>query len=217
MNEPLLISVCKDYEQALLVIRNTDNMTVPSELLNNVAVLNQLQMDSLKTETGQSPSEAIRDMYAQALKNSAESGKSSDEIEASQLTIKFNIANFYEHIGEKEKAEHLYLELIKKYPAYVDSLLRLAIMRFRDEKYDETIKMASEVTQIEPEDTRAWLILGNAYFAKKDVREARKKYEHVMMKIDRHDSFALCALGNLQIWYLRHDTKSPNVCFPFDY
>ena len=89
--------------------------------------------------------------------------------------------------------------------------LRLAMLRAADKKYDEAISILKEVTEVDKENIKAWLILGNVYLKSKDYRSARKSFENVLANVSKHDSYALCSLGNWNIWVSRHDVK--NVCF----
>ena len=96
------------------ILQNTENYKIPAELLNNVAVLNQIQMESFDSEGV----EKIKMLYAEALKMT--DMQNSNTSEASKVTIKFNIATLYEMLGESEKAESMYLELIEAHPSYLD-------------------------------------------------------------------------------------------------
>jgi tetratricopeptide (TPR) repeat protein len=103
-----------DCEHALQILRNTENYKIPAELLNNVAVMNQIQMENSSPETF----EKIQMLYGEALKMADLDNSSTTE--ATKLTVKFNIATFYEVMEQNDKAEDLYLELIEAYPSYLD-------------------------------------------------------------------------------------------------
>lgn len=106
-------------------MRNTEGVQIPAELLNNVAVLNQIQLDASRKDPA--AMDTIQVLYAEALRNierAAEaSGDMTEDMEANRLTIQFNIAVFYEESGQKVKAENMYLDLVKKYPAYTDCMV----------------------------------------------------------------------------------------------
>lgn len=76
--------------------------------------MNQIQMEINASET----IEKIQVLYGEALKIADR--ENTNTTEATKLTVKFNIATLYEMIGQDEKAEGLYLELIEKYPSYLD-------------------------------------------------------------------------------------------------
>ena len=191
-----------DYEQALQILRNTEGKQVPTELLNNVAVLTQIQMERFSAEEDAEDLAKIQGLYAEALKNiqsQTENDALQSDIEATQLTIKFNIATLYEASGQSEKAENLYLDLINEYPAYTDSLLRLAIMRYKDNRIPEAIEIVTEVTQYSKDNIDAWLLLGYFNLERRDLKAARHTFESVLLKLDKHHPYALTAIGNIYL------------------
>jgi tetratricopeptide (TPR) repeat protein len=183
-------------------LQNSENYKIPAELFNNVAVMTQNQMENSNPES----IEKIQMLYGEALKIA--DLDNSNTAEATKLTVKFNIATFYELIGQNEKAEALYLELIETYPSYLDcnlfgslilALIRLASMRLKSKKTSDAIAMLKEITEFDKGKLEAWHILGSCYFDNKDWTRVKRVLDHILTKIDKHDPYALTMYGNLYL------------------
>jgi RNA polymerase-associated protein CTR9 len=61
----------------------------------------------------------------------------------------------------------------------------------------------------------ALLMLGVSLFEdtsdKGNLRESRKTFEEVLQKIDKHNNYALCSIGNIYLVIAKHDHKNVSV------
>ncbi|KAJ2847687.1 protein required for normal CLN1 and CLN2 G1 cyclin expression [Coemansia brasiliensis] len=177
------------------------------ELWNNLGALSQLTGEEnadVFSELNAAAEKCVRGLEKTratfADKKSAQTSKAVNEVrrlENTLVTIKYNVARFYENCGLWQKAEQLYGEIVADIPAYVDARLRLAYIAFfyRGKSQDALLHI-SQAIEIDAKRPAAWLIRGNIELQCKNVQDARRAFEHVLKDIAKHDIYALCSLGN---------------------
>ncbi|KAJ1746603.1 protein required for normal CLN1 and CLN2 G1 cyclin expression [Coemansia sp. RSA 1821] len=176
------------------------------ELWNNLGALSQLTGEenadvfSELNAAAEKCARALDKTRASLVDKKPSGSKAANEVhrlENTLVTIKYNVARFYENCGLWQKAEQLYGEIVADIPAYVDARLRLAYIAFfyRGKSQDALLHI-SQATEIDAKRPAAWLIRGNIELQCKNVQDARRAFEHVLKDIAKHDIYALCSLGN---------------------
>ncbi|KAJ3075185.1 hypothetical protein HK102_005657, partial [Quaeritorhiza haematococci] len=89
--------------------------------------------------------------------------------------------------------------------------LRLGAIYLDGGKVNDAQDCFKDVFVMDPKYIGAWLMLGNSQNASKAYRVARKTYEKVLQDFDRHDVYALCAVGNLNLHFARSDPKQKDI------
>ncbi|KAJ3327759.1 protein required for normal CLN1 and CLN2 G1 cyclin expression [Blyttiomyces sp. JEL0837] len=174
----------------------------PVELLNNIAVLTHREVSSAGEW------ENVGKLYDTAM-DQAESG-SAREL---SVTIRYNMARMYEQAGNGVKAEALYRQILDVHPSHLESIARIGMMRHNDGDYAAA---RAEFSKIADFDKRTQLILSGFSFLddqshKNNLRDARKSFEEVLQKFDKHDQVALTEIGNIYIILAKVDPKNREV------
>ncbi len=112
--------------------------------------------------------------------------------------------------SDREIAKAIYTELASKRPAMVDVHLRLGLLCPKDSS--EAQEHFKDALGQNENCIEAWALLATAQLRQKALGPARKAFERLLQKIDRHDSYSLVALGNIYIEIARSDKKSRNDC-----
>jgi RNA polymerase-associated protein CTR9 len=163
------------------------------ELLNNYAVVLHL--------TG-----ALEEAY-QVLANIAKLPLGPEMI----AVCRFNEARLLEDMGRLSDAESIYKELVATNPNDVALYLRLGIICARRSQHGEAAEHYKEAIGLDDTNTAAWLLLAGNHLRVKAVTPARKAYERILKANDRHDQFALTALGNIYVEIARHERNPTTV------
>ncbi|MFC6646589.1 tetratricopeptide repeat protein [Granulicella cerasi] len=78
--------------------------------------------------------------------------------------------------GRGDDARALYNRARSFKPLWVDPILQLGILSVRESKTDEAISLFITATKFEPENGRAFLLLGNTYKSKNELAAAREAW-----------------------------------------
>lgn len=123
-------------------------------------------------------------------------------------TVRFNLARLQESQGKLSEAEEVYRQLLLD-PAASNLAsschLRLglcALARGGAAAAGEAADHFSEAIGLDETDVAAWTLMARSHHLQRALTPARKAYERVLVRHDRHDGYALVALGNiyLDIW-----------------
>jgi RNA polymerase-associated protein CTR9 len=215
------IQQSRKYYHELVQLLESEQKQVSPELLNNLAVLYHLEAEEIKnifnsdyrknyrvdvrgTDEAnlESALEASEGLYQQALV--AVSGIQVDKDYAIRTTIRYNVARLFESTGQVEKAQTHYEEILKSHPAYDDCLLRLGVIESSKENHANALEYFSDSLALNPQNSRAWFLIGNHYLKLKNYRSSRKSFEKVL-EVNRYDVYALCSVGNLCLIFARGD------------
>lgn len=84
--------------------------------------------------------------------------------------------------------------------------------------FEASAEQKSPFDELHSSDTsslQAWLLIGTAHFYGKALTPARKTFERVLQSIDRHNTFALNAIGCIYIELSRHERQKVNTVLYF--
>jgi|GEM_PF-1301759 len=91
--------------------------------------------------------------------------------------ILFNLASALSYKGEKEKAEEIFIKLIKEYPDYAPSFSELGMITFEKGKTEEAINLMMEGLEKEPKNQYILANIGYAYEKLNDIENALKYWK----------------------------------------
>ncbi|KAF2718684.1 HCP-like protein [Polychaeton citri CBS 116435] len=133
------------------------------------------------------------------------------ETDALVTTISFNLARTHEAEGMFDEAKSVYTSLLRNHPEYIDAHARLAYIALRergvlDEGAVKGIKnlMENDPSNLDIRSLYGWYINK----AKKRTLNLgddleQKHYKATLMSHDKHDLYALTAMGNLHLQIAR--------------
>jgi tetratricopeptide (TPR) repeat protein len=115
----------------------------------------------------------------------------------------FNLASAYEEIGEKEEAITQYQKVVAEFPnsrQAAHALSELGRMAFVDGNYQESFGYFKRLSEHKDADIReAYVGMGDARLAMKDLKSARKFYERVI-DTDSDYAGAVVGLGKIALY-----------------
>ncbi|KAF8939465.1 protein required for normal CLN1 and CLN2 G1 cyclin expression [Dissophora ornata] len=167
------------------------------ELLNNVAAINH--MDGRL--------DAAEGSYNKALELCISKGSEADmATEATITTIRYNLARLYEERNEIQRAEEIYQDIGSKYHGYADAHLRLGIIEQSRGNFEQAAELYKDVFgMIDNKNVDAWTLMGMLQQKQNQIRNSRKTLERIVKEINRHDVYALLALGNNHLGIAREE------------
>ncbi|KAJ1881647.1 protein required for normal CLN1 and CLN2 G1 cyclin expression, partial [Kickxella alabastrina] len=141
---------------------------------------------------------AARDAYQRAA--DLLRGDASARARQTRATLAYNVALLYERAGRWRRAEAHYGALLQLAPGYADARLRLAhiALVFRAQP-DAALAHIARVLAHDPRRAAALLLRGTVELARSRVQDARRAFEAVLKDVAKHDTYALCALGNFHL------------------
>lgn len=74
-------------------------------------------------------------------------------------------------------------------------------------KYNEAEDKFKDVFVMDSKNVDAHLMLGKTMLLMGDHKNSRKTYEKLLKEIDSRNTYALCAVGNLNVHFARIDPK----------
>ncbi|KAG0229417.1 protein required for normal CLN1 and CLN2 G1 cyclin expression [Actinomortierella wolfii] len=193
----------KAYMQALgICSEKVDTVDYMPELLNNVAAMNHID----------GRLDAAEGSYNKALDLCAAKIQDNDvdmATEATITTIRYNMARLYEERNQIEQAEQIYKGIAEKYHGYADAHLRLGVIAQNRGNYEQAASLYKEVFgMIDNKNVDAWTLMGMLQLKQNQIRNSRKTLERVVREINRHDVYALLALGNNQLTMAREEKEN---------
>ncbi|KGG50295.1 TPR domain-containing protein [Mitosporidium daphniae] len=179
------------YEKSVSIL-NSSIAPIPIEVLNNFAVL-------------------IMEKDPQKALSLLQEAKGSPSLEASDLriaSIEYSIARALEMLGKFQEAIEIYKALIasnssKQLLSHVR--LGLIAMELSDKASSDYFKDAIGLKEACKE---AWAGLALLHLRSKAVTLARKTFERILSKIDKHDLFSLLSLGNIHLIIAKHEKRN---------
>ncbi|KAF8978532.1 protein required for normal CLN1 and CLN2 G1 cyclin expression [Entomortierella lignicola] len=166
------------------------------ELLNNVAAINH--MDGRL--------DAAEGSYNKALDLCASKDSADMATEATITTIRYNLARLYEERNEIKRAEEIYKDIAEKYHGYADAHLRLGVIEQSRGNFEQSAELYKDVFgMIDNKNVDAWTLMGMLQQKQNQIRNSRKTLERIVKEINRHDVYALLALGNNHLGIAREE------------
>jgi RNA polymerase-associated protein CTR9 len=167
------------------------------ELLNNVAAINHMdgRLDAAETS------------YHKALDLCASKESDVDmAAEATITSIRYNLARLYEERNEIKRAEDIYKDIADKYHGYADAHLRLGVIEQSRGNFEKAADLYKDVFgMIDNKNVDAWTLMGMLQQNQNQIRNSRKTLERIVKEINRHDVYALLALGNNHLGIAREE------------
>lgn len=169
------------------------------ELLNNIACF---QYHSEKLGPAQ-------ELYQLALNACVKSKDDSERAEQDALvtTISYNLARTYEAEGNMDEAKKVYQGLLERHRDYTDANVRLTYINLRQHPSGEGPLAMKALYEAHSNDLDVRSLFG-WYLGKAKKRSAnlaedqeQRHHKHTLQNHDKHDKYALTAMGNL---YLAH-------------
>jgi len=90
--------------------------------------------------------------------------------------------------------------------------LRLGAIETEQGNYEKGIEYFEKVLEFDPKNVDAYSLMGRAQALMDQIKLSRKTYEKIL-NINHYDSYALCAVGNINLIYGRSDPNKPAVSF----
>jgi len=187
------------------VIKAAIRKLLPPQLLNNIGCFySQEGKHTLATE-----------FFQAALDSCARISSQSDsdiDTDALLTTISFNLGRSYEYEGQIDAAVETYERLLSRHSDYTDARTRLAYIKLRrnpsnKEGPDAVAKLYQENPQdLEVRALYGWF-LGRVNAKKRPANLAedpeQRHFKHTLQNYDKHDRYALVAMGNLHLMAAR--------------
>jgi RNA polymerase-associated protein CTR9 len=171
---------------------------LPPQLLNNIGCFYS------QSEKHEQASEMFEAALSACMRVS-EDGEDMDT-DALVTTISFNLGRSYESRGMTVQAIEVYEGLLKRHDDYTDARLRLAYIKLRTnptakEGPDAVAKLYQEhPTDLEVRTLYGWY-LGKVHARKRPANPNEdpelRHFKHTLQNYDKHDRYALVAIGNL--------------------
>ncbi|XP_032596896.1 RNA polymerase-associated protein CTR9 homolog [Drosophila grimshawi] len=129
-----------------------------------------------------------------------------EHCESNMLTLKFNRARILEELRQDEQAENIYKQLMREYPNYTDSYLRLGAMAYKRNKIDTALEFFNAVLQRDEHNKAARKLLGICYCKQGSVLHALNHYNAIRRQPQhQHDSEILVSQGNVLLIQAQED------------
>ena len=151
-----------------------------------------------------------RELFQAALNACIKSEDKDEAVDTDGLvtTISFNLARTYEAENELEEAKKILDGLVSRQDDYVDAHMRLAYIALRQNP-DEGSKALSKLYESEQHDLEVRSLYG--WFLRKakkrtmnvDEDQEQRHWKHTLRNHDKHDRYALTAMGNVHLTIAR--------------
>ncbi|KAI0301045.1 hypothetical protein B0F90DRAFT_1810255 [Multifurca ochricompacta] len=167
-----------------------DSGRVDPRLFNNLGVVSHLE----------SRFDEARIMYENALVGASSLKAESEAISTSVL---YNLARVYEDLNDEAKAMEAYEKLLERHPEYVDAKIRRAHILSNMHQGNEAHELLKDslVSQSSNLNLRAYYTYFLIHF--NSSRGAREFVYSTLRDFDKHDLYALCAVG----WLHYHQAR----------
>jgi RNA polymerase-associated protein CTR9 len=175
------------------------------ELLNNIAAINHMdgRLDSAET----SYNKALDLCETKMEENGVDAAT-----RATITSIRYSLARLYEERNEVPRAEEIYKDIAAKYHGYADAHLRLGVIEQNRGNYEQATELYKVVYgMIDNKNVDAWTLMGMLQLNQNQIRNSRKTMERIVKEINRHDVYALIALGNIQLNIAREEKDNATV------
>ncbi|TIA91902.1 hypothetical protein E3P81_01822 [Wallemia ichthyophaga] len=192
------------YERACNV-RKEQNLSMPIELLNNVAVLtakignvdnavSYLQEAVTRLDNGESNT---RDFCIRNI-----------DIKQHICTMKYNLARILEDGKDVQHAKKLYMQVLEIHPEYFECKVRLASLYMDENMPDEAHTLLKEVltTWNDHKNLRAFY---TNFLMRYDMSSAKRFCDDTLKKVAPNDIYALCVSG--WVTYVKSRDMRPKV------
>ena len=124
------------------------------------------------------------------------------------LTIAFNIARLHEAAGRPLAAIELHKAILKRNPAYVNSLLCLACIAVDCGALPESSKWLKLAAQTAPGNPEVLNLVGNLHLSLADWQPAQKVFDSLLVKkVTNVEAYASLSLGNIYFATLHMSEK----------
>lgn len=193
------------------VVKSTIRKLLPPQLLNNIGCFHsQDGKHQLATE-----------FFQAALDSCARISQSDSEVDTDALltTISFNLGRSYEYEGLVDKAVETYEQLLNRHSNYTDAQVRLTYIKLRKNPNKEGPEAVDKLQKEKGNDLEVralygWF-LGKVNMKKRPAKveedPEHRHHKHTLQHHDKHDRYALVAMGNLQLMAareMRRDTDA---------
>ncbi|KAL1916967.1 uncharacterized protein VTP21DRAFT_5164 [Calcarisporiella thermophila] len=178
--------------QAAANIYEENQGWVAPELLNNIGALSHMEgrLDSAEVYY-----KRALESYEQ-LRREQEENFPLSETEGMWVTITYNLARLAEERQDTTRAMSLYQRILDQYGTYIDAHLRLGAIEQSMGRVEAAEERFKDALGVDKNAEEAWLMLGWLEAESGRVRPSKKTFEKVLKECNRHDIYALCALGN---------------------
>lgn len=178
-----------------------DGGNMDPRILNNVAVFHH----QLKQYT------EARNLYEQALESLTAMAERNPTLDSDALatTLTYNLGRLEEDAGRLDEANKLYDELLARHGGYVDANARKMCLAIPTASRDQLAAMATELMKTDGANPEVRALVGwhmgrnrrrfptNLAAIAED--EEHRHHKHSLQRYDKHDRYALTAMGNLYL------------------
>ncbi|KAI0022111.1 tetratricopeptide [Xylariomycetidae sp. FL0641] len=191
-------------------LRSALRKNLPPQLLNNIGCFySQAEKHTLASE-----------MFEAALNSCMRIGEKGEDMDIDALvtTISFNLGRSYEYQGLTDQAVGVYEKLVARHDDYTDAQARLAYIKLRKHPQKEGPDAVTELYNANKADLEVRALHGwylhRVSSRKKAAHFAQdpeyRHHKHSLTDYDKHDRYALVAMGNLHLMAareMRRDTE----------
>jgi tetratricopeptide (TPR) repeat protein len=100
--------------------------------------------------------------------------------EGKELPIRINKASIFYRNGQYDKAEPVYLEILKFDPQNIDAISKLALIYQNAGESEKAIEMYDKVTKTNPNNPDLWFNMGILYFQMGNFAKAQESFDKVL-------------------------------------
>ena len=126
------------------------------------------------------------------------------------LTLIYNYARILESCGKTTAAVELYLDLVKRHPAFIECYLRVAKINLDMALYGESAVWLSRALDVQGDESDANICLGDLYALTLNWEDAKRCYEKVITATGgkgsggKKDNRSMLSLGNMYFMNLHN-------------
>ena len=173
---------------------------LPPQLLNNIGCF-QFQLERFEAAA-----EAFQLALGACVNDPSEESVDSDQLVA---TISYNLGRSYESSHMLDEAKQVYESLLVRHPDYVDAQSRIAYIELEQDPAEEGPKAVGSLYEADSQDMEIRSLYG--WYLNKAKRrthniaedQEQRHYKHTLQQFDKHDQYALTAMGNLHLTVAR--------------
>lgn len=128
--------------------------------------------------------------------NAFQIAQDADETKQYAPTIEFNLARLNDATGKTTEALQAYKKILEEYPNYSEAKLRSLFLHYQEGENvnEEVLKLVEhDARNADARALQSWLLHNVSGEAE------QKSLKHTLVDVDKHDTYALVAMGNLYL------------------
>ncbi|EAR84979.1 tetratricopeptide repeat protein (macronuclear) [Tetrahymena thermophila SB210] len=112
-----------------------------------------------------------------------------NSLQISPLEIKYNIliAKCYNSLNMQEISQFHYKQILQQDQNHLEALFQMSKIKYKEENYEECIKLIKKMENINQEQIEAYYILGDSYLKKKKYDKSIEYFKNYAKKVSEGD------------------------------